>query len=235
MQGDTLDSDALLLGSRQKAQPDCWYLPDPSDPDLWSGDVQDLLFSELPDHAQAPLASALGDRRSSNMVRSAVMAAPNEWRGWVARLFHLRFIEGVGPRHQHRAALEDVWEHDHAAAGMAAGSRSALRQMFVDAGFRVPKRLGQPVTLWRGLSMDHPRLRRGVSWSTDKRVAAWFAMIFGPRTGSPVVLRCEVPRAAVLHWSDERKEREAVCFETDGAVLDGDPAEWARLAAEHRT
>lgn len=235
---DRLDDDEMSFLSSQKAQPDCWFPPDPSDPDLSSMEVEEeLLLLPLPGHACDALAAALRDKRSSEKARHAVRVAPNAWRGWVARLFHLRFVEGEGPRHQHRAALAETWNHDHAAVGLAAGGRAALRRMFVDAQFAIPKRFRDPVTLWRGLAMDDPGFRRGVSWTTDKRVAAWFAMAYShyhghERSRSPVVLRCEVPRAAVLHWDNERKECEAVCFEADGAAVDGDPPEWERLAAE---
>ena len=48
----------------------------------------------MPDHTQDALSAALRDRRSSKKARDAVGAAPNKWRGLVARLFHLRFVEG---------------------------------------------------------------------------------------------------------------------------------------------
>lgn len=227
------DGDRMRFYSREKSRPASLMLPDPSDPYIATYDVLDPLLYEMPVHAREALEVALKDKRSSEAVRHAVWAAPNEWRGWVARFFHLRFVEGRGPRRQHRAALAAAWDHDHAAVGAAAGGRAALRRMFADAESKVPVRLGDPVVLWRGYSVDDPLLRRGVSWTTDKRVAAWFAHL--PRPVSPVVLRCVVPRAAILHWSDERGEREAVCFETDGATVDGDPAEWARLAAEFNT
>ncbi|GAA0576938.1 hypothetical protein GCM10009416_14410 [Craurococcus roseus] len=227
------DGDRMRFYSREKTWPDSWLVPDPSDPDISADDVLEALLADMPDYAEEALVAACWDKRSTQAVRRAVIAAPNEWRGWVARFFHLRFAEGRGPRRQHRAALVEAWTHDHAAVGAAAGGRAALRRMFADAESKVPVRLGDPVVLWRGYSVDDPLLRRGVSWTTDKRVAAWFAQL--PRPVSPVVLRCVVPRTAILHWSDEHGEREAVCFETDGATVDGDPAEWARLAAETKT
>lgn len=227
------DGDRMRFYSSRKIRPDSLLLPDPTDPDLCAFDVQDALLEEMPCEAREALVAACGDKRSSQAVRRAVIAAPNEWCGWVARFFHLRFVEGRGPRRQHRAALVEAWSHDHAAVGAAAGNRAALRRMFMDAGSEAPVRLGDPVVLWRGFSVDDPLLHRGVSWTTDKRTAAWFAN--WPRPVSPVVLRCVVPRRAILHWSDERGEREAVCFETDGATVDGDPAEWARLADEIKT
>jgi hypothetical protein len=56
-------------------------------------------------------------------------------------------------------------------------------------------------------------------------------MRFADLHGKPLVLTATVRRRALMYFSDERKEMEVVCFETEGAAVDGEPADW-KAAAE---
>jgi hypothetical protein len=72
---------------------------------------------------------------------------------------------------------------------------------------RLPERL----TIWRG--HDETRVRQGLSWTRDRRVAEGFARghrhIFHSK---PRVLRAEITRADVALVIDGRKENEVVLF-----------------------
>ncbi|WP_445158537.1 hypothetical protein [Halomonas sp. E14] len=135
------------------------------------------------------------------------------------------------PAPAYRAFLLGAWEHDHqhvlATADYDAGR---LRSMFEHAAFDTGA-LPQTLTVWRGTAgIGHHEAAAGLSWTTSRPMACWFAMRHADRLGNPLVLRREVHRSEAALYTDERNEAEVVLFE-DADVLpevDGMPDDWRR-------
>lgn len=163
----------------------------------------------------------------SNSKRGSTVVAM-----WVCKVDRVAF----------RAALMDVWEHDHRHLITALGdSRRSLQAMFRYAAFPLPEHLPPIVPLWRGTSaLAFEEAAAGYSWTTDRDTACWFAMRFADRNANPLVLRKDVPREAIALYHTERDEDEAVIvrLRLPGVVahVDGQAAEWAQrhLIAEAR-
>lgn len=177
-----------------------------------------------------PRAAALLDgARSGDVeaVHDALLAVPNAARG---RFVGWCFALGL-PGPALRAALGEGWMHDHREVRAAAGTWKRLELWFRVAGFDVSA-LPDPVTLWRGTSRhDFFEAAGGVSWTTRREVACWFATRHGGATNDPLVLRRTVPRAVVLYFTDERSEAEAVVVRPARTEVDGDLDDWLRAAA----
>lgn len=138
------------------------------------------------------------------------------------------------PKPAFRTALHDVWIHDH---GELCGASDLLTLgcMFDYAEFDTSA-LPQVVTVYRGTSgLSQESAEQGLSWTTSRETAAWFAMRHADRYGKPLVLRTEVHRDCVLMHTDAREESEVLL---DFLVVpdlfpdvDGDPEEWQELCA----
>ncbi len=182
------------------------------------------LRRELPDFVLEHLDAALRDEPGEG--ESLLVAAPNEWRGLLAVFFWLHAPE----TNAFRDVLLGAWLHDHREVIAAVATRRELENIFKAARFELPDEMPETVTLYRGTSFLPASIaKRGYAWTTDKKVAAFFAMRFVGKNGQPLVLRATVPKSSILFYSDERCEREAVCFHVRGAKPDGNPEEWQEL------
>jgi hypothetical protein len=190
--------------------------------------IKERLRAELPDYAQDPFQDALAGRS----VWKCVSAAPNRYRGALAYLFFLRCRAGECSAEDYRGVLSAAWGHDHGEVVAAARSRRSLKAMFQTAAFPPPAGIPDTVQIWRGVGRNTAMDRRGVSWTTRRSVACWFAMretaLLGlqHKGAQPAVLTVTVPRSALLHWSDDRGEAEVVCFDTSAATVDGTRDDW---------
>jgi hypothetical protein len=153
---------------------------------------------------------------------------PNEFRGWfVAWCFRSKL-----PRLLLQCVLHDGWLQDHGHVCNAAGSFGTLFIWFRDAAFELPADLPDPLPVWRGTSGIAPELAAdGISWTTSKVRAAFFACTYRPM-GEPLILRRDVQLRDVLMFSDERNEGEVIVFRRGAYFIDGDHEEWRRLADE---
>lgn len=137
-------------------------------------------------------------------------------------------------REAYRVFLEEAWNHDHDHVVSAAGARKTLKAMFKYAQFGIPESLGETMRVWRGThGISIKDALRGPSWTTDKATACDFA-ITRANGRNPLVIVADVPRAAILHYTDEIGEQEAVVFDVPIAKVDGDAQEWAILQADVR-
>jgi hypothetical protein len=135
-----------------------------------------------------------------------------------------------------RVVIQTTWNHDDREMCKAAGrSAGTLYSWFKAADFPLPSGLPDPVTVYRGTSGIGAKLAPdGVSWTLDKRIAAWFACTYRPR-GEPLVLRRVAPLRDVLMYDNDRNEQELVIFNRWlPTTIDGDPDEWRRLALEYQ-
>lgn len=99
--------------------------------------------------------------------------------------------------------------------------------MIAAAEFDRPLRGSQ--TVYRGTANVTPeQAAQGLSWTTSREIACWFAYRFSETT--PVVLTADVPVSEVIYWSDERSEREVILRSPPPVRLDDQPHEWEGLA-----
>jgi hypothetical protein len=83
----------------------------------------------------------------------------------------------------------------------------ADRNKLVSLGEPLPT---EPITVYRGISdTKHRRWRRGLSWTLDPNVAAWFATRLGSH-GNPAVFSLAVDPGSIFTITDERGEQEVV-------------------------
>jgi hypothetical protein len=168
-------------------------------------------------------------RGSAAAAGSLMFLAPNRLRGHVVDWVYRAGL----PRKVLRAALARAWEHDHDWTEHTAGSPEVLLSWFMTAAFPLPRRLPDPLTIWRGTSgVPFETAVDGISWTTRREVACFFATIYRHR-GDPLVIRRTVPLRYVLHYSDTRREAECVVLAgaADAVIDDGGPDKWRRPGA----
>jgi hypothetical protein len=113
--------------------------------------------------------------------------------------------------------------------------RRVLRAMFHWATFPVPYDMPAMVDIWRGVNGQRSarRVARGISWTTDRDTACWFAMRFAGYGRKPLLIRATMPRGELFYPSNERQEFVVICFDAADAAIDGNPEDW-RPAADRR-
>ena len=190
--------------------------------DLWW-----QLEDELPEYAQRHLDVArAGD---ADEAESLCFAAPNEYRGLIALA---AFWSGV-PNPAYREIMRTVWNHDHGfLLGAVQNDRRLIRRMFRAAAFEHP--FSRAITVYRGAAgVNAVTASKGLSWTTSRDVACWFAYRFqGDRP--PIVLRATVDAADVVFWDDERNEQEVIFKRPFSFEVDPDPDTWFQAAGRLR-
>ena len=172
------------------------------------------------------LASAPDPRRAAEMWANAlggdsiaaadlVVFLPNRSRGLAARAF----FDANAPAPVLREAMTVAWCQDHSEVTSAFGLkllRTALHRCRFDTSM-LPARL----TVYRGGRAAQGVVARGLSWSTRRDAAAWFAhswdgrdgagkLRHNPRTGLPIILKVDVERSHILATFMSRGEFEIV-------------------------
>lgn len=130
-----------------------------------------------------------------------------------------------GPVEPFRVLLESALKHDgvHLAGGIGL---KRLPDVFRYAQFELPD-LPETMRIWRGTNgVSKRKATNGISWTTDRDVACWFAMRFA-HLDSPLVLCAEISRTDVFYYSNDRNESEVVTFGVKSPVIDGYPSEWS--------
>lgn len=161
-------------------------------------------------------------------------AMGNEQRGEAAVVLWQMGI----PAPAYRAFLLGAWMHGHQHVLAAADNDvRRLQSMFEHAAFDTSA-LPEELTVWRGTAgLDHHAAADGLSWTTSRPMACWFAMRHASSLGSSLVLRRVVHRSEVAFFTNERNEAEVVIF--GGAdkmpAVDGTPDEWHRLFEEEES
>jgi hypothetical protein len=158
--------------------------------------------------------------RTEDDAELLMQVLPNRDRGVAA----LRLFEALGARrdkHVVNSGLMEAWDHDHGGVLAAFGDE----QGFADALRTVAKpfRRKRPVRAWRGVSS--PQAAYGISWTTDRDVACWFAMRFRDCHSSPLVFVADISPDFIITEHNERSERELL---VDPLAL----AEWVRVVLD---
>jgi hypothetical protein len=131
-----------------------------------------------------------------------IFSFPNAQRGVAAKLlYEHRHI--VGNRIAFRGLME-AWNHDHAWVLSAFGSGIAFAAALRDVN---PARKTEArIIAWRGV--DNVNAALGLSWTTMRGVACWFA-VRSPRK-TPFVFRCELHPEDVVARYNGRCEHELI-------------------------
>ncbi len=169
-----------------------------------------MLERDLPPWAEPKLREGFsGEEDAAGMLTSA---APKEWRGIIAVAAYLLDVPNPG----FRRIMSNVWDLNHGWLRHAVawhlprdgrGGLHHIRRMFKRAEFSIP--FEGEVTIYRG----HPvreQAHKGMSWTTDRDCACWFAVRSANAEASPVVLAAKVTASELIYWSDERSEREVI-------------------------
>lgn len=158
---------------------------------------------------------------------SLYVSLRNEKRGEVA----VAFWRAKVPVPAFAELLGAVWGHDHGFLMAAAKTRSRLHSMFRYANYQIPEELPATVQVWRGTSgITANQASKGLSWSTDRDTACWFAMRFAANFGQPLVLSAVIERNSILFYDQGRGEGEVVLFDVHNAIIDGTPIDWRERA-----
>jgi hypothetical protein len=177
-----------------------------------------MLRRELPVFSHDYIDSALhGDAEAAGYLS----ITDNQWRPFVLVCLYAccRLSDGF------KVALSAIWDHDGPDV-LATIDAPLLRDMFECGGHR-PCDLPKLVTIYRGGIGSYEQLRKGWSWTTERGVAAWFALRWG---GVPLVIETKIKTPRILHASDDRNERELVVPGVRNASVSGTLEDWQREA-----
>jgi hypothetical protein len=150
--------------------------------------------------------------RTVDDAMTLISTLPNSDRGEAAK--SLYEYHDVGNRVAYRGLIL-AWEHDHQELISAFGSQEELADALRSVS--PPSKRKKPVRAWRGV--DNVEGAFGMSWTTNRDIACWFAMrrfAYGPRP-TPCVLVCDLDPAAIVAEHNGRDECELIVdpFELD--------------------
>jgi hypothetical protein len=105
-----------------------------------------------------------------------------------------------------------------------------MRRLFRAARF--PHHLEGKITIYRGASdTDAKTAAKGVSWTTNRDVACWFAYRY--RSEQPIVLCAHVDASEVVYYEDNRYEQEVILRRVVPALVDALPFTWEKARHRH--
>lgn len=186
--------------------------------------IRDQLASGLPSYAKSHLIAGLsGD---INSALNLCVRAPNHWRGLIALA---AFYLGT-PNPGYQEIVRSVWNHDHTHFVNAAGGRPGLvRRMMKEGRFDHPHS-GQ-LSIFRGVSwIGMSAATRGLSWTTSRDVACWFARRFANETHQQIVLTANIDSSEIVFYDNERSEHEVVLKHAVVGSVDCDQTTWTEAA-----
>jgi hypothetical protein len=188
--------------------------------------LQKVIEEELSPDAMEDFIRVLNGEGGVRLVR----LSPDALRGLVAFWLYYRFRAGITEQSVFREVLDAAWNHNHPMVRRAVNDRRVLRSMFRDAGFPSPTGMPANTEIWRGTSgISLRKARRGISWTTKRGVACWFATCFWAARHNkplPLVIRATVATADLIFPSNERNEFETIYFEGHAAEIDGNEEDW---------
>ncbi len=187
--------------------------------DAWAGfALKRGLAQALPACAREYLDDGLeGDPKAAGAL---VIAAPNEYRGYVAVAAYC-----IGtPYEAYRKILSRAWLHDYGSVAQAAkDNRLSIRRMMKAARFPHPF-TGQ-VKVYRGTSgIARWKAQQGMSWTIDPDVAAWFAFRYASDDRKPLVLTASADASDIIFYDNDRSEQEVILSRPVLAAVEGNPA-----------
>jgi hypothetical protein len=169
--------------------------------------------------------------RTTDDACSLMCTLPNGDRGDAARgLYRARKRTGTAVAY---AGMMAAYDHDPGPTLDAFGSvfkfANALRLV-------APKHeRTEPIRVWRAIAVEKANPKwaaAGVSWTTDRNVAAWFALRFYREGCRPFVFCADIKPTAAIAFHDERQESEVI-VDLSGLgpsiTVDHDGTPWSSL------
>jgi hypothetical protein len=156
------------------------------------------------------------------------LASPDEFRGWVALTAYYLGTPNPG----YRTILQQVWQHE-AGYLQSFGDLGLIRRMFRAGRYEVP--LSGVHRVYRGVAgVDVKEASNGISWTTSRDVACWFAMreAYGER--QPLVIAADIDAAHVVYYSNGRSEHEVIFGRRVVGQADPDRASWEAAAERNK-
>lgn len=154
---------------------------------------------------------------------SLIAAAENKERGVLAALY---CDWGTMPNSAQQAALSVAWEKSH---GLFCSACDELRINYKDliyySNFFAPKRLPDTFKAYRGICLQPNETLDtsdpGLSWTTDKETAKWFANRFKAAGCISILLSIEAEKNHIVYYSNAKNEEEVLLY----PALDADKLE----------
>jgi hypothetical protein len=106
--------------------------------------------------------------------------------------------------------LRDVWSMDSASLLTDAGwDIRRLRAVFRAGRLQAP--FDGTQTIYRGVAgVDFKTACRGLSWTTSRDIACWFALRGSYGEREPIVVTAQVDASDIIYFDDERNESEVL-------------------------
>jgi hypothetical protein len=159
---------------------------------------EDGLHLGLPSYFDFGVVRTVGD------AATFIYSLPNSHRGEAAKSLYEHRRTG-GKRVAYRGLIL-AWEHDHQELISAFGSEEELAAALRDVS--PPSKRKKPVRAWRGI--NNIKGAFGMSWTTDRDVACWFAMRWFEHRPTPAVLVCDLYPQAIVAEHNGRRECELI-------------------------
>lgn len=124
-----------------------------------------------------------------------------------------------------REMLKMVWDHEHNHLVRMVGIQR-VKAIFRQANFKFPDETPETLTIYRGgFGISHRKLASGLSWTTNRDVACFFAMRYEGE--DPLVLKAVIHREEIRLIDPDQRENEIVVFGARRSVIDGEQSDWA--------
>lgn len=132
----------------------------------------------------------------------------------------------------YQVLLRAGWSDDWLSMTKAVtGDRRLIRRVFRAARFEHTIDAGV-IPVYRGASgVDLAEASTGISWTTRRDVACWFAYRYPQRPGEPIELSAHIHTSRIIYYDDDRFEAEVILNRPIRASVDSDPSSW-RAAME---
>jgi hypothetical protein len=163
---------------------------------------EDRLHYGLPSNFDFSVVKTVDD------AMTLLSALPNSDRGEAAK--SLYDYPNVGKRVAYRGLIL-AWEHDHRELIDAFGSEEELAAALRDVS--PPSKRKKPVKAWRGIKNIEGAF--GMSWTTDRDIACWFAMRGFEHRPTPSVLVCDLYPHVIVAEHNGRGECELIVDPTE--------------------
>jgi hypothetical protein len=100
------------------------------------------------------------------------------------------------------------------------------RRRLLEAGDSL--RPGRTLTIYRGIAgVGADRRPKGMSWTTNREQAEWFANRFG--LPNPEVIEGRIGSRSVLAYTEGRQEQEVICFPRAVSIIERHPLTLQRV------
>lgn len=183
-----------------------------------------LIKQGMPERQRQCLDAAFSGDESAAQA-TAIFAPPTLIGKILVAAYRLKM-----PNPAYRAFVNDVWSMNYdAVIHVCKRDRTLVRSIIQSAQFDCSN-LPETFPIYRGVKNYNDRGWPGLSWTTNRDAACWFATIFSLQ---PAVLKAEAQRSEVIFHSNDRNEHEVVLSCDKPFIIDGEISEWRAATSRH--